>query len=107
MRGVAYSQMEVMCYGPLKGYGSSEPDWKSIESMIERFSKDETAPQEWMQKYAEWFAAAKVWYEGNTERIKAWQAQCTQIHQARLADPEYQKQIQVRKAHMKQLHTPA
>src|SRR6266849_3603660 len=53
MRGVPYAQMETMCYGPLKGYGGSEPDWKSIESMVERFSKDETSPQDFMQAYAQ------------------------------------------------------
>jgi len=102
MQGVRYSQMESMCYGPLKGYGSSEPDWKSIESMVERFSKDETTPQEWMQKYAEWFAAAKVWYDGNTERIKAWQAQRLHDHQGKLADPVYQRWLAQYKFEMKQ-----
>jgi len=102
MRGVAYSQMEVMCYGPLKGYNVSEPDWKSIESMVERFSKDETSPQLFMQSYSEWVEAAKVWYEGNTERIKAWQAQRSQIQQVQRADPVYQRWLAEYKNEMKQ-----
>lgn len=102
MRNIPYSQMEIMCYGPLKGYGSSEPDWKSIESMIERFSKDETAPQDFMQAYAQWVEAAKVWYEGNTERIKAWQAQRLLDHQGKLADPVYQRWLAAYKFEMKQ-----
>lgn len=107
MRGIPYEKMENLCYGPLKGYGSSEPDWKSIESMIERFSKDETSPQLFMQSYSEWLEAAKVWYDGNPERIKNWRVHLIQLHQARLADPVYQKRVQDIKASMKQLHTPA
>lgn len=102
MRGVPYSRMEGMCYGPLKGYGSSEPDWKSIEGMVERFSKDETSPQVFMQSYSEWVEAAKVWYEGNTERIKAWQEQRSQEQLARLANPEYQKLHAAYKEEMQQ-----
>lgn len=75
LRGVSYSRMEVMCYGPLKGYGSTEPNWKSIEDMVERFSKDEDDSQGTMQRFGEWLADAKVWYEGNSDRIKAWNKQ--------------------------------
>src|SRR5258708_389257 len=107
MRGVPYAQMEVMCYGALKGYGSSEPDWKSIESMVERFSNDETTPQDFMQSHAQWLEAAKVWFDGNPERIKAWQEARTQLHQARLADPKYQEYRRITKEAMKELHTPA
>lgn len=74
LRGQSYDCMEQICYGPLKGYGSSEPDWKSIESMVERFSKDEANPQDTMQKFAEWLADAKVWYEGNPKRIRLLEA---------------------------------
>lgn len=70
LKGQPYSKIEFICYGPLKGFGSSEPDWKSIESTVERFSKDETSPQDIMQKFAEWLANAKFWYEGNPERIE-------------------------------------
>lgn len=69
MRGVPYSKMEVLCYGPLKGFGSSEPDWKAIEQMVERFAKDEPSPQDYMQRFAEWITEAKKWYEGNEKRI--------------------------------------
>lgn len=71
MRGRSYSQMEQICYGPLKGYGSTEPNWKAIEEMVERFTKGETSPQDYMQKFAEWLADAKAWYESNPKRIKA------------------------------------
>ena len=75
LRGAPYRIMEVMCYGPLKGYGSSEPDWKSIESMVERFSKDEDDPQGTMQRFGEWLADAKIWYEENPDRIELWNSQ--------------------------------
>lgn len=71
MKGRSYEQMEHICYGQLKGYGSSEPDWKAIETMIQRFSKDEPYPQNWMQQFTQWLEAAKVWYEGNKQRIEA------------------------------------
>lgn len=70
LRGVPYSAMEVICYGALKGYGSSEPNWAAIEAMVERFAKDEDDTQGTMQKFAEWLADAKKWYEGNTDRIE-------------------------------------
>lgn len=70
LMGVAYSSMENICYGPIKGFGSSEPDWKSIEAMVERFSKDEDNVPGTMQKFAEWLADAQKWYEGNEDRIK-------------------------------------
>lgn len=80
MKGLPYSKMEVICYGPLKGYGGSEPDWSAISSMVERFSKDEAARQGIMQKFSEWLAEAKLWYEGNPDRIKAmWEAQKTRV----------------------------
>lgn len=69
MKGLSYAQMENICYGHLKGYGSSEPDWKAIEITIERFTRDEN-PQATMQRFAEWLADAQKWYEGNPERIK-------------------------------------
>src|SRR5579872_2727646 len=53
MRGIPYSKMEVLCYGPIKGYGSSEPDWQAVERTVERFSKDEPDTQGIMQKFSE------------------------------------------------------
>jgi hypothetical protein len=69
LRGQSYDCMEQICYGPLKGFGSSEPNWSHIEAMVEKFTKDEPAPQDTMQKFAEWLADAKVWYEANPKRI--------------------------------------
>src|ERR1700676_2122399 len=71
MRLVPYSKMENICYGPIKGYGSLEPDWGYIAFMVERFSKDETDPRGIMQRFSEWLSEAKEWYKGNPERIKA------------------------------------
>lgn len=71
MKGVPYSQMEIVCYGPLKGFGGEEPNWVKISATVERFSKDEPDSQAIMQKFAEWLADAKLWYEGNPERIIA------------------------------------
>jgi hypothetical protein len=91
LKGRPYQQMERICYGPLKGFGSSEPDWKAIESMVERFTKDETTPQDVMQKFAEWLADARTWYEGNKDRIKAANEQRQMQAKANAADPEYQR----------------
>lgn len=91
LKGRPYQQMEQICYGQLKGFGSSEPDWKAIESMVERFTKDETTPQDVMQKFAEWLADAKAWYEGNKDRIKVANEQRQMQAKANAADPEYQK----------------
>lgn len=79
MKGVPYSQMEIVCYGPLKGFGGEEPNWAKISATVERFSKDEPDSQAIMQKFAEWLADAKLWYEGNPERIIA-------LNNARLAE---------------------
>jgi hypothetical protein len=91
IKGIPYSKMEPLCYGVFKGYGSTEPDWKAIEAMVERFTKDETNPQNFMQAFAEWLADAQKWYEGNKLRIPA-------AHEARVAerirranDPAYQQ----------------
>lgn len=102
MKGVSYPKMEHICYGPIKGYGSSEPDWAVIESMVERFSKDETNPQDIMQKFAEWLAEAKVWYEANPERIKLMREVQLAEHTRRLHDPEYQRQFTERKLEAQQ-----
>lgn len=78
MRGVSYARMENICYGPLKGMGGSEPNWTKIEATVERFSRDEPQPQNYMQAYAEWLADAKKWYEGNRDRItEMWTANKT------------------------------
>lgn len=71
MKGIPYSKMEVICYGPLKGFGGSEPQWGKIGAVVERFAKDEPTQQDIMQKYSEWLADAQKWYEGNPERIIA------------------------------------
>ncbi len=71
MKRLGYSEMEYICYGQIKGYGSSEPDWKAIEVMVNRFSKDETNPQDWMQSFTRWLEDAKEWYDGNKQRIEA------------------------------------
>jgi len=71
MKGRSYEQMEHICYGQLKGYGSTEPQWGRIEARVERFTKDESIPQDWMQRFTQWLEAAKVWYEGNKQRIEA------------------------------------
>jgi len=71
MKGRSYEQMEHICYGQLKGFGSSEPNWKAIEAMMLRFTLDEPSPQDWMQRFSQWLEAAKVWYEGNKQRIDA------------------------------------
>lgn len=70
LRGIPYSAMENICYGPLKGFGGSEPDWEAVETTVERFTKDEGSTQDTMQKFAEWLADAQRWYEGNPKRIK-------------------------------------
>jgi len=70
MKGTPYQKMEVICYGPLKGYGSMEPMWDEVSAMVERFSKGEPNQQEINQRAAEWIADAKAWYEGNEARIK-------------------------------------
>lgn len=93
MRGVPYAKMENICYGPLKGFGGYEPWWSKIEAMVERFSKDETNPQDMMQKFAEWMAEAKIWYDGNKGRIKQLWADKEIERQRKLADTEYQKQL--------------
>jgi hypothetical protein len=86
MKGRSYSQMENVCYGPLKGYGSSEPNWEAIEAMVERFTMDETHPQTWMQVFAEWLDEAKKWYEGNPDRIKEMKVRLAEAR--RLAPPK-------------------
>jgi len=70
LRGQSYSAMERICYGPLKGYGSTEPNWDAVSTTVERFTKDDTDPQGTMQRFSEWLTDAKVWYEGNEKRIK-------------------------------------
>ncbi len=90
IRGVPYARMERICYGVLKGYGSSEPDWARIAFIVGRFSQDETNPQGFMQRFAEWVDEAKKWYEGNEDRIIAVTA-ARQAHRERLAnDTAYQ-----------------
>lgn len=89
MRGIPYSAMERICYGPLKGYGRSAPTWGDIQDMVERFSKDEPNQQEIMQRFSEWLDDAKKWYEGNPERIKHMQEQARFVREANLNDPAW------------------
>jgi hypothetical protein len=83
--------MEPLCYGVFKGYGTTEPDWKAIEEMVARFAKDETNPQDYMQRYAEWLAEALKWYEGNKLRIPAVLADRAAEHARQANDPAYQQ----------------
>jgi hypothetical protein len=103
MLGRSYAQMEYICYGQVKGFGSCEPWWSKIEAMVERFSKDETDPQGFMQRYAEWLAEAKIWYEGNTMRI----AEAMTVRDANrqyLADnKEYQENLKAFRAEQERL----
>jgi hypothetical protein len=103
MKGIAYARMEPLCYGVFKGYGTTEPDWKAIEAMVERFSKDETNPQNFMQAFSEWLADAQKWYEGNELRIPAVIAD-RMAERARLAvDPDVQFDKAVRKEQAEKL----
>lgn len=90
MKGIPYSQMEQLCYGVFKGYGIKEPDWGKIELMVHRFSLDEPSPQDYLQRFAQWITEAKVWYEGNEQRIRAATEERTRLRLARQNDPEYQ-----------------
>ena len=90
LKGVRYAEMEPICYGVFKGYGSIEPAWGKIEDMVARFSKDEPNPQEAMQRFAEWLSYAKAWYEGNKERIPAVKERLAAERLARANDQEYQ-----------------
>lgn len=85
MKGVPYPAMERICYGPLKGYGSTEPNWDAVASMVERFSKDEDNPQNIMQKFTEWLSDARVWYAGNEARINAAEAERLKLRKEKLA----------------------
>lgn len=88
---VPYAKMENICYGGLKGYDSTEPDWQKIESMVERFTKDEPHPQTYMQAFGEWLADAKKWYELNPDRISAALADRKAEYERKRSDPNYQK----------------
>jgi hypothetical protein len=70
MKGVPYSAMEYICYGPIKGMGGYQPNWEDVMTTVERFSKDEPNKAEIMQRAAQWLSEAQLWYEGNPERIK-------------------------------------
>lgn len=99
MRGMPYSRMEQLCYGVYKGHGVKEPQWGKIEAMVQRFSKDEPNPQEFMQRFAQWLEEAKAWYEGNESRIPAARDKRNADAYARLNDTEYQEH---RKKHSQQ-----
>jgi hypothetical protein len=89
MRGRAYSEMEYIAYG--KERGRIPPDWDDIAAMVERFTKDETSDQrDVQQKFAEWLAAAKAWYDGNPDRIEVVKGVRKDMANARIADAEYQ-----------------
>lgn len=93
MRGTPYSKMEHICYGVFKGYGSTEPDWQTIEWLVERFSKDEPVPQDFMQRFSEWLAEAKKWYEGNQARIILAAEERVKRRLDRDSDPAYQDSL--------------
>jgi hypothetical protein len=92
MKGRSYQQMENICYGDLKGFGSTPPDWNRIEEIVTKFSSDETDPRDIMQKFGEWLAAAKIWYEGNPERIEQFKI----ASKKRREDVEYQVEKAIR-----------
>lgn len=98
LKGTPYSQMEYYCHGWRKGYAGSEPDWKAIEITVERFTKDEPSPQDHMQRFAEWLAEAKAWYEGNDKRWQDMQKMREALHNGRLADTAYQAELTLRNA---------
>ena len=102
MRNVPYSKMEFICYGVLKGYGSSEPNWERIEQMVARFSGDETVPNV-MQKFSEWLDNAKKWYEGNEARIKDFHNTQAIIREALKRDAAYQAEKKRRSATLEAL----
>lgn len=102
MKGQPYAKMEHICYGQVKGSGSSEPDWKRIETMVARFAADDSYPQDTMQRYAEWLAEAKVWYESNIERILNAKMNRDDERIRRANDPVYQAEKLAR--HMKARH---
>ncbi len=89
IKGIPYSQMEQLCYGVFKGYGTTEPDWGKIEAMILRFTVDEPSPQDYIQRFGQWVADAKIWYEGNKKRLPAATEERTRLRLARQNDPEY------------------
>jgi hypothetical protein len=103
IRGVPYSKMEQLCYGVFKGYGSSEPDWKRIEFLVGRFTKDEPTPQEYMQRYAQWVEEAQKWYNGNKHRIQEVTAERQAEKLRRDKDEEYQFNRRVRHKEMETL----
>ncbi|KAH0548324.1 hypothetical protein GP486_007986 [Trichoglossum hirsutum] len=69
MKGVPYEDMEYICYGQMKGYGSTEPNWDAVMSTVERFAKDEPTKTQIMQQAERWLSEAKQWFENNTQRI--------------------------------------
>lgn len=69
MKGRSYSQMEYICYGDVKGFGSTAPNWGRIEEIVAKFSQDEPELPAIMQKFSEWKADALVWYDDNPSRI--------------------------------------
>lgn len=99
LRGMPYSRMEQLCYGVFKGYGVTEPQWSRIEFLVERFSKDEPNPQEFMQRFAQWLEEAKAYFEGNKQRIPPLVLQRAIDRDKRLNDTEYQAE---RKKHSQQ-----
>ncbi len=90
IKGIPYSKMEQLCYGVFKGYGTTEPDWGRMEAMILRFTVDEPNPQDYIQRFGQWLADAKVWYEGNKKRIPAAADVRAARHLALRNDPEFQ-----------------
>lgn len=91
MKGRSYEQMENICYGDVKGHKTLPPHWARIEEIVSKFSEDEPNVRDIMQKFGEWLAAAKIWYDGNPDRIVQADNEREQDAEARKADASYQK----------------
>lgn len=90
MRGRDYQQMEFICYGDVKGYNREAPNWERIEEIITKFSKDEPDQRDIMQRFGEWLAAGKVWYDANPDRIPLVRAAREAVRNENAASEEYQ-----------------
>lgn len=90
MRNVPYWKMEYISLSALRGYNREAPNWEAIVSTIERFSKDEPNRADIMQRFSEWLADAKTWYDGNEKRIPEYWEEMKRLKEARQNDPEHQ-----------------
>jgi hypothetical protein len=90
MRGRSYPEMEFISYGGIKGYNREVPNWERIEEIVVKFSKDEPDPGGIMQKFGEWLAAAKVWFDANPQRIEDAKKERGALAARRRNDPAHQ-----------------